>query len=741
MKFSISDITLGISSSSPIIYGPTDLEDTFLIHEDLEDEIQPVFAKITELYATPEVAAYSDGFCFGLLDPISNIVVNNSVVSAGGGEEGDLEDMAVRSLGGLLAFLTYLFPYLPVVEAARYLDAAGADAMVACHLIVQRRGMDEFNPCSETAVAAFEAALRCAAAAVQHPDPQQLVLVWKRLSRNLHLEQSSSNKRDLTMAALLEMIKYNGAGTCTDDDSGGGLAMEKPWDLARRRFDNTLVIDKALPPVRGAMKRMLLATIHGFYLQALAMLPTDELRTRLHRSLLIGGYCYGPLDPVSNIIVNTLWYEHSFPMTSSEQVTLLHMISSTTQGLWRFINTLWYEQRFPPTTTQDPMTTLQMISTECLWRAAARSMYGLVSFLCTRYPGLTPDLALQRLLVAKADLRAADPNLQPPAERERNNIVPPDLGQLQCGAVVELSSPSASVEEAYAAAATAAFHPDPDAQQELLGSQKSMHALGVASEVLRDAPVISAKDIEFLSQLLIRCSRPSSIRKNNNQQQEQAGEACGKKRFSRFMSDCTVRYREKHDRVCDKVKTALDAFNEGQEFKYNVHVICGVNEFVSGPDFSLDPEVRGYNPWTPFKYHHSHINFLATCAGSKPTLFFVECGNHETDKSWCIPVEPPRPLAEHVRCIYCECEGNRIVHPAVKGFHGRDIEFEKLLHGEALFKGTDKDNYSNDKIITRNPVDWVHSVRDEYIYSFNHVDAPSDSDDDSAKEDTLSYMG
>ncbi|TVU12873.1 hypothetical protein EJB05_46539, partial [Eragrostis curvula] len=736
MKFS------GRSSPSPssnsIIYGPSDLEDTFLTHKDVEDEIQPVFAKIMELYATPEVAAsYSDGFCFGLLDPISNIVV-----SAGGGEEGAemqfvTEDMAVRSLGGLLAFLTYLFPYLPVVEAVRYLDAAGADAMVACLLIVRRRGMAEFNPCSATTMAAFEAALRCAAAAAQHPDPQQLVLVWKRLPRNLHRDNT---KQDFTMDVLLDTINDGAGRTCTDD-IGSGIAMEKPWDLARRRFDNTLVvIDKDLPPVRGAMKRMLLSTIHGFYLQALAMLPTDALRTQLHRSMLMGGYCYGPLDPVSNIIVNTLWYEHNFPMTSSKQVTLPHMISSTTQGLWRLIKTLWYEQRFPPT-TQDPMITLQMISTECLWRVAARSLYGLVSFLCTRYPALTPDLALQRLLVAKADLQAADPNLQPLAERERNNIVPPDLGQLQCGAVVELSSPSASVEEAYAAAATAAFHPDPDAQQELLGSQKSMHALGVASEVLRDAPVISAKDIEFLSQLLIRCSRPSSIRKNNNQQQEQAGEACGKKRFSRLMSDCTVRYREKHDRVCDKVKTALDAFNEGQEFKYNVHVICGINEFVSGPDFSLDPEVRGYNPWTPFKYHHSHINFLATCAGSKPTLFFAECGNHETDKSWCIPLEPPRTLAEHVRCIYCECEGNRIVHPAVKGFHGRDIEFEKLLHGEALFKGTDKDNYSNDKIITRNPVDWVHSVRDEYIYSFNHVDAPSDSDDDSAKEDTLSYMG
>lgn len=42
-----------------------------------------------------------------------------------------------------------------------------------------------------------------------------------------------------------------------------------------------------------------------------------------------------------------------------------------------------------------------MISTECLWRITAQSLYGLVSFLCTRYPALTPDLAMQRLLVAR----------------------------------------------------------------------------------------------------------------------------------------------------------------------------------------------------------------------------------------------------------------------------------------------------------------------------------------------------
>jgi len=100
---------------------------------------------------------------------------------------------------------------------------------------------------------------------------------------------------------------------------------------------------------------------------------TVELCSRYHHSILMGGYCYGPLDPVSNIIVNTIWYSQNFP--ASKQFTV------------------------------------GMISTSCLWRIVARSLYGLVTFLCTRYSGLTPDLAMQRLLVTRADLQAADPNL------------------------------------------------------------------------------------------------------------------------------------------------------------------------------------------------------------------------------------------------------------------------------------------------------------------------------------------
>jgi len=95
------------------------------------------------------------------------------------------------------------------------------------------------------------------------------------------------------------------------------------------------------------MTRALLETVHSLYLQALARLPAGELCSRFHRSQLRAGHCYGPLDPVSNIIVNTIWYDAEFPRT--------------------------------------PELELDMVSTRSLHRIEARSMYGLVSFLCTRY--------------------------------------------------------------------------------------------------------------------------------------------------------------------------------------------------------------------------------------------------------------------------------------------------------------------------------------------------------------------
>ena len=72
--------------------------------------------------------------------------------------------------------------------------------------------------------------------------------------------------------------------------------------------------------------------------------------------------------------------------------------------------------------------------------------------------------------------------------------------------------------------------------------------------------------------------------------------------------------------------------------------------------------------------------------------------------------------AEHVRCIYCEKKGTRIVHPAAHGFHGRDIEFEKVLLGERLFRGSDGSAYTNNHLYVK-ALDRLGHLEDDYIYS------------------------
>lgn len=379
--------------------------------------------------------------------------------------------------------------------------------------------------------------------------------------------------------------------------------------------------------------------------------------------MIWGGYCYGPLDPVSNIIVNTIWCEQNFPPS----------------------------KQFP----------LTMISTKLMWRVAAQSLYGLVSFLCTRYRGLTPDLAMQRLLVAGADLQAADPRLSttPSATGETRlsfsgcgqvlNI--PDPSHIQRSAVEE-SVPSAGVPEAYTAAATAARHCYPLAHKEFLASLSGVNKPaefdsevsvdGVSESIskvlhMRDGVPLSSQDLSLLCKILDRY--PSSAR-----QQRDLAPTKVNKGFYYHVGICSSRFWGQHNRVTSMATNALENFNniaavslllahfyllnsfissnlcacamsciqsndvhllwlkEGHLFE--LHIICGVNEFVSGPVPSEGEDVRDYNPWTFGKYYHTHINFLAMCKArpyDPPTLFFAECGKHGADMLVC-----PRDSAE-----------------------------------------------------------------------------------------------
>ncbi|GJN30258.1 hypothetical protein PR202_gb18549 [Eleusine coracana subsp. coracana] len=68
------------------------------------------------------------------------------------------------------------------------------------------------------------------------------------------------------------------------------------------------------------LRKLLLRVIRGHYIDAISRLPADVLTTAPARGLLVAGHCYGPLRPVENIIVNSLWYAAAFPFRSDDPI-------------------------------------------------------------------------------------------------------------------------------------------------------------------------------------------------------------------------------------------------------------------------------------------------------------------------------------------------------------------------------------------------------------------------------------
>jgi hypothetical protein len=189
-----------------------------------------------------------------------------------------------------------------------------------------------------------------------------------------------------------------------------------------------------------SLSRSLLNRIHCFYLEALALLPPERLRSHYHCSLVIAGHCYGPLDPVSNIILNTVWLEATFPVPKERQFNL------------------------------------PMISSSTLLRLVHRSIEGMVAFLRAFAGGDLSDLDAYRFLLhADANLGVATQALKQ-ARAECDEEDNPSRCNL-CGVFFwgkriepEKGYPTVSLSDLFQAAVTAAMHPRPDMLREFLAS-------------------------------------------------------------------------------------------------------------------------------------------------------------------------------------------------------------------------------------------------------------------------------
>ncbi|KAM3253813.1 hypothetical protein ACQJBY_047735 [Aegilops geniculata] len=626
------------------------------------------------------------GVCVGLLDPVSNIIASTLLAAAeapvdtGGPTAVDgprLRDMERRSLDGLVAFLTCFFPHLTDWEAVRYLVLAEADPLVAARVVIDYRGVRCFREGSAAARGALKLALNCAMVAAKHPCPSQLADVWLSLSSSLHnvVPLLSGVQPDFPGDILHSFhTLVNETAHSPHPPPDGSLV--RPWKLAAccRKHATKLTYRHS-----WSLTRVLLDTIHGFYLQALARLPVGY-----HRSLLDAGHCYGPFDPVSNIIVNTIWYQATFP----------------------------------PLSQQDE---LDIVGTLCLMRIEARSFYGLVSFLCTCYQDLNADQAIRFLLDTALNLSATK----------------------HCSSVKE-------EQEAYRAAAIAAWHPRPDAQAGFLSSLKAMLVAPHVLSLLQDGGQyqLSSQCVHQIHTLL--CSEYHSIVGVPTHQQRPA--PISERQFHFTMSEGR-KQRRAHRRISAKVKAALRRYEkQNSGHSYQLHVVCGVNECVSGPDNCEGSGLKpGLDPNDDY-YHHTHANFLATrnVAGivSAPVLFFAELSNHDDGQDSqlpCCPVDlPPPGAAGLVRCLFCEHRGIRIVHPALERFHGHEVEFEKMVRGENLYNNDyypegDIEPYTNHQILKHSEyvAKWVHDGLDEDCMYLGSNDFNIEEDESEEEVDDL----
>ncbi|XP_047048069.1 uncharacterized protein LOC124653060 [Lolium rigidum] len=604
------------------------------------------------------------GVCVGLLDPVSNITVNALLAATADKAYSapvavDLGDTERRSLDGLVTFLTCFFPYLADWEAVRYLLLADADPLVAARIVLEDRGTKCFRPDSAATNGALRLALRCATlAAKQHP---QLADAWLSLCSSLH--KAVPNYHHNIFNNLRTLFKEKTTAHVPYPPPTG-----KPWELAATRRTR---ITKVPYQHSWSLRRVLLDAIHGFYLKALARMPGGS---RYHRSMLKAGHCYGPFDPVSNIILNTIWYEANFP----------------------------------PLT---PQRELDFVGTWSLMRIEALSFYGLLSFLCTCHQDLSMHEAMRILIEEDLNLSATK----------------------HCSSVKE-------EQDAYRAAAIAAWCPrlNSDAQAGFLSSCNKPQVLSLLSNGGQQQ--LSSQAVQQIATLLA-----SGM---TTQQQQQQPLSVSKREFDDTMSEGSQR-RRAHKRISKKVKGALRRYekqNSGDNTCYQLYVVCGVNESVSGPDNSEESIKKRDDSDDEFDdyYHHTHANFLVTrnvgSVCSVPVLFFAELSNDgDDDQLLCCPVDIPPPGAEPVRCLFCEQAGIRIVHPAnQEGFHGRTLEFEKMVRGEDFYdNGYYTEVYSNHRILDRSEsiANWTQGGDEEECMYLGSNDFTIKEDDGDESED------
>ncbi|CAM0877587.1 unnamed protein product [Alopecurus aequalis] len=227
-------------------------------------------------------------------------------------------------------------------------------------------------------------------------------------------------------------------------------------DTAERRLHTLLSTTNALQlqPYTNSLKMCLIDTIHSLYIQALAMLPSDQ-QPRLLGAILAGGHCYGVMDdPVCNIVVNSIWYNGRFPQSESTDDdddsliktirSMTHVESSSLHGLIailsadRGVTEQVAVKRLCNNRHNKTMTLTSCLNHHSLAAAAQAAKHPQPAALVAFLTSLTPEkldrlrsLLMNKLVLSDADfteLNMMIPGKDNPTARVQR-MTTPDLGQ------------------------------------------------------------------------------------------------------------------------------------------------------------------------------------------------------------------------------------------------------------------------------------------------------------------------
>jgi hypothetical protein len=420
--------------------------------------------------------------------------------------------IARRSLDGLVSFLTSHYRYLAGRVALCYLCLAKADLLVAVRLIERDRNIKHNDELAcGIASRTTKVALECAAYSARHPKPDVLVKASLIMVSPLVDVTSLLAVQDPRLAELLTQLRM-GMNRSLD------LCGKEKSKKKRKRSDQTStpaeftegsrahssLVSQSAFRYTQSLKLLLLGKIHGLYLQALAKLPRDGLRNRHHCSLLKCGYCYGPRDPVSNIILNTIWYGSMFP-TPQE-----------------------FELQFK----------VDMVCTDMLARVEYCSMYGLVALLRTCLPSLTEQLALWYLFSSDADVHKA-------IQKAKKD------GHAHARAVCEENV----LQDAYRQAAVASWHPDPDALVDFAMSSFNMESSELLA-ILQQGTLTNG-NVELLAMAL----PPTKSEEQLNQVVSSSSQVLSKKQ-KKFISEFRGKFRRDQKFFVRKANEALRNYSQ-----------------------------------------------------------------------------------------------------------------------------------------------------------------------------------